>query len=188
MDALKQAIDTAMAQQYPEGAPVPPVLNKVVKESEKDRWTNALDQQLRAAGFTIEKPGQARLTGPTIINSEYRFHPERMWRFDRAIIALKIAIEVDGGGFGRVVVCHRCKEQVKRPLKDGRWVPVREGGRHNTGAGQEADHEKMNAAVVLGWKVLRFGPTHIKDGYAAGTIAQLVRREIALKRQATPPA
>ena len=59
---------------------------------------------------------------------EYRFHPSRRWRFDWAWPAAKLAVEIDGG----------------------QWV--RRGGRHNS----DKDREKLNAAAVLGWRVLRF--------------------------------
>ena len=59
---------------------------------------------------------------------EYRFHSERRWRFDLAWPEYHLAVELDGG----------------------EWLA--RGGRHNT----DADREKLNAAAVLGWRVLRF--------------------------------
>lgn len=64
--------------------------------------------------------------------AEWPFHPERKWRFDYACPELKIAIEVDGGIFT--------------------------GGRHSGGVGQVKDFEKMNEALVLGWRVFHFIP------------------------------
>lgn len=63
------------------------------------------------------------------IVKEHKFHPVRKWRFDYAIIDLKIAVEVDGAV----------------------WV----GGRHNRAAGYIADMEKLNTATSMGWLVLR---------------------------------
>lgn len=63
------------------------------------------------------------------IVKEYKFHPVRRWRFDYAIPALKIAVEVDGAV----------------------WV----GGRHNRPAGYIADMEKLNTAASMGWLVIR---------------------------------
>lgn len=60
---------------------------------------------------------------------EYRFHPERRWRWDFAFPSQKLAIEVDGRG------------------------------RHQTVAGVRSDCEKMNEATRLGWRVLRFPAT-----------------------------
>lgn len=59
---------------------------------------------------------------------EYRFHPVRRWRFDFAWPSHKLALECDGG----------------------QWT--RHGGRH----ARDSDREKLNAAAVLGWRVLRY--------------------------------
>ena len=80
--------------------------------------------------------------------TEYRFDQARKWRFDIAIPDRKLAIEVDGGT----------------------WV----GGRHTTGAGFRRDCEKMNAATVQGWRVLRFTSDMVRDG-ALGTIQAALR-------------
>ena len=69
---------------------------------------------------------------------ELRFHPHRKWRFDYAWVAEKIALEVEGGI----------------------WTQ----GRHTRGAGFLADMEKYNAAVLLGWRVLRTTPDKLADG------------------------
>ena len=79
---------------------------------------------------------------------EYVFHPTRKWRFDFAIPAYKLAIEVEGGIFSR--------------------------GRHNTGKGMLADMEKYASAQVLGWTVLRVGGPHIKSGEAIEWTKQLL--------------
>lgn len=70
---------------------------------------------------------------------EFRFHSERMWRFDFAwlIGTVKLALEVDGGVF----------------------IPG--AGRHNSGAGFSADCEKLNSACVLGWRILRVQPREL---------------------------
>lgn len=69
---------------------------------------------------------------------EHRFHPTRRFRFDYAWPddGVRVAVEIDGGGFV--------------------------GGRHNRPLGMEKDHEKMNLAVRMGWKVLRFTPRMLK--------------------------
>lgn len=68
--------------------------------------------------------------------AEFRFHPDRKWRADFAIPSAKILIEIDGG--------------------------VWSGGRHTRGAGFVGDMEKLNAAAVLGYRVLRFQPKDCK--------------------------
>lgn len=57
------------------------------------------------------------------------------WRFDFAFISRRIAVEIDGGQYAF------------------------RGGRHNT----DEDRHKINCAVVMGWKVLRFSGTQIKE-------------------------
>lgn len=74
---------------------------------------------------------------------EFRFDPDRKWRFDAAILTRfgpKVAIEIDGGAWTR--------------------------GRHTRGAGYIADMEKLNRAARLGWKVYRFTPEQVRTGYA----------------------
>ena len=58
------------------------------------------------------------------------------WRFDIAILEYKIAIELDGAVFT--------------------------SGRHSRGLGVISDMDKINAATVNGWKVLRFTHTNHK--------------------------
>jgi very-short-patch-repair endonuclease len=75
---------------------------------------------------------------------EYRFHPSRKWRFDFAFLDQKVAIEAEGGTFS--------------------------GGRHVRGSGFQKDAEKYNAAVVAGWRVLRFTAQMIQSGEALQVI------------------
>ena len=68
---------------------------------------------------------------------------KRQWRFDFVWNdeGQKVAVEVDGGA----------------------WLSKVGGkGRHTTGVGFEGDCDKLNAAVVLGWRVLRYTPSMIK--------------------------
>ena len=60
------------------------------------------------------------------VQREHEFHPERRCRFDFAWPSQKVALEVEG------------------------W------GRHQTFVGYKADCEKYNAALQMGWRVLRF--------------------------------
>jgi len=69
--------------------------------------------------------------------SEYKFHPTRKWRFDFAWPTLKIAVELEGAV----------------------WIQ----GRHTRGSGFIKDMEKYNAAVILGWKVLRYTTSTIQN-------------------------
>ena len=69
--------------------------------------------------------------------TEYKFHPKRKWRFDRAWVDLKVAVEIDGGTFS--------------------------GGRHVRGMGYHKQLDKQNQSQKLGWVVLRFDTKHIED-------------------------
>ncbi len=72
-----------------------------------------------------------RRFGPDIPpQREYRFHPTRRWRFDVAWPEHKVAVELEGGV----------------------WTL----GRHTRGKGYCADMQKYNAAIELGWRVVRF--------------------------------
>lgn len=64
--------------------------------------------------------------------SEYRFCHERRFRFDLAIPAMKIAIEVNGGSF-----------------KKG-------NSGHSSGKGIVRDAKKSNLAVMHGWKLFTY--------------------------------
>ena len=61
---------------------------------------------------------------------EYRFHPQRKWRFDLACPTLKIAWEYEG--------------------------IFADKSRHTSHKGYTADSTKYNQAQILGWRVLRY--------------------------------
>lgn len=75
---------------------------------------------------------------------EYKFHPERRWRFDFAIPQYKIALEIEGGIWTR--------------------------GRHTRPKGFLSDMEKYNMATLMGWRVFRTTP---RDLYSVATITML---------------
>ena len=75
----------------------------------------------------------------------------RRWRFDFAIPARMIAVEIDGGG----------------------WV----GGRHHRPLGATKDNEKMNTALLMGWRVFRFDWKAALDGTATSVLEQALRQE-----------
>lgn len=72
---------------------------------------------------------KAKLPKP---ETEYKFCPDRKWRFDYAFPKQKIAVEQEGGAWSQ--------------------------GRHTRGSGFIKDMEKYNKAVLLGWRVLRYTP------------------------------
>jgi very-short-patch-repair endonuclease len=79
---------------------------------------------------------------------EYKFHPVRKWRFDYAVPAHKIAIEVEGGA----------------------WTH----GRHTRPQGFINDIEKYNAATLLGWRIFRTTPDDLYKTKTLTLIKQAV--------------
>ena len=71
---------------------------------------------------------------------EYKFLPDRRFRFDFCWKKYYIACEVNGGV----------------------WT----GGRHTRGYGYQKDLEKLNLAQANGWKVFQFTPQQFKSGEA----------------------
>jgi len=80
---------------------------------------------------------------------EYRFAPPRRWRFDFCWPDKLLAVEAEGGVYSR--------------------------GRHVRPVGFEKDAEKYNAAVVAGWRVLRFTGAMINSGEALKQIEQALK-------------
>lgn len=85
---------------------------------------NLLLSLLKEAGFKAPVP-------------EFRFNPDRRWKFDYAWPDEKIAVEIEGGV----------------------WIR----GRHSRGKGMIADMEKYNWATLHGWKVLRYTPQNLSQ-------------------------
>lgn len=79
---------------------------------------------------------------------EYRFHPTRKWRFDYCWVAQKVALEEQGGLFI--------------------------GGRHSRGAALLGEHEKLNAAAVLGYRVTFSTPQTIQSREMLDTLKALL--------------
>ncbi len=97
---------------------------------------------------------------------EHQFLSTRRFRFDFALLKERIAIECEGGLYGKPVICPTCKHAVRRKAKNGKYFVVTEGGRHTSAAGYRADTIKYNLAVLNGWSVLRFTNEDVKSGEA----------------------
>lgn len=69
---------------------------------------------------------------------EYTFAKPRRYRFDFAIVDLKVGVEVEGGTWSK--------------------------SRHTTGSGFQKDCEKYNLAAINGWVVIRGDSQMVKDG------------------------
>jgi hypothetical protein len=77
---------------------------------------------------------------------EVFFWPGRLYPFDLAWVDRGVAAEIQGATFAN--------------------------GKHNRGRGYESDCVKANAALLLGWRLLRFTTAMVEDGRAARAIAQ----------------
>lgn len=82
---------------------------------------------------------------------EVRFDEDRLWKFDYAWRAEKVALEVDGGAFA--------------------------GGRHTRGAGFRRDLEKLNAGVVQGWRIARVLPEQLRSKGTETMLRRLLTAE-----------
>ena len=112
---------------------------------------NALTRKLangkRAGEYEMFRRKLAAFTGREI-KQEHVFYPGRKWRMDFAIVDLKIGIEIEGGA----------------------WT----NGRHTRVKGFIEDMEKYNAAVTLGWVILRFTPQDLNKITTFETVKKVV--------------
>ena len=79
--------------------------------------------------------------------------PKRRFRFDFLLAQFALVIEVEGGTWS--------------------------GGRHTTGAGFKSDCFKYNAALELGYRVLRYTTDMVTRGEAIAQVERIVAAESA---------
>lgn len=91
---------------------------------------------------------QCQLAGLPVPVTEYKFLPDRRFRFDYCWPDRSFAVEEDGGV----------------------WT----GGRHTRGAGVERDCEKYALAMLAGWRVLRVTTNQVKSGQALTWIERML--------------
>jgi very-short-patch-repair endonuclease len=84
----------------------------------------------------------------------------RQWKFDFAFLEYRLAIEVDG------LVVMRDKHSGELVVK----------GRHATITGMREDFIKGNAAIYLGWSVLHYEQSQVKNGEARDEIVRHLQR------------
>ena len=119
---------------------------RIRKKSNSKRSTRVRTHQGESIGETL-LANQLRVLKISF-EQEYKFHSKRKWRADFHIVGKKVLVEVEGG--------------------------VWSGGRHTRGKGYIGDMEKYNAAVVMGYQVLRFSTEQVKSGLAVQQIEAIV--------------
>ena len=107
----------------------------------------------KVKGEKVQSEGEAKLARDLKalkieFEQEYQFHPKRKWRADFHLVGKKILVEVEGG--------------------------IWSGGRHTRGKGYIGDMEKYNAAVMMGYQVIRFSTEQVKSGLAVQQIEKMV--------------
>ncbi|MDI1225176.1 DUF559 domain-containing protein [Acinetobacter sp.] len=119
----------------------------------RTRKKSKLKSSIRVKTQRIESIGESTLANQLRVlkisfEQEYKFHPKRKWRADFHIVGKKILVEVEGG--------------------------IWSNGRHTRGKGYIGDMEKYNAAVVMGYQVLRFTTEQVNSGLAVQQIETMV--------------
>lgn len=109
--------------------------------------TRILLNQINLVG--IPEP-LTKLTG-----GEHRFHPERNWQVDFCWPDYWLILEIEGGIW----------QQTKTGRSKGHAHPKR----------FIEDIEKYNAAVILGWHLLRATPQQVREGEAVGWLVEWFR-------------
>lgn len=85
------------------------------------------------------------------LHSEHRFAPPRRFRFDFAHLPSKIAIELQGGIFI-------------------------DNTRHINGAALVKEHEKLNLAASLGWRIFYVSTKTVNDQLIYEQIAKAIQQ------------
>jgi len=133
------------------------------RAAEKSELMACFDALLATRGRDLPKPIAEHLFADEVV--PVLVPKRRKFRLDRAWCEQRVAVEIDGGTFGRPVRCHRCHVAV-RAVKQG-GLPggiVRTGGRHTQGEGYDRDCVKRNLAQALGWVVLHVTGTMMRSG------------------------
>jgi len=76
----------------------------------------------------------------------HRFHPDRLWKFDLAWPGIALAVEIDGRG------------------------------RHQREKGEREDQQKINAAIELRWRVLRYPARSVTTHKRRARIVEQIKR------------
>lgn len=120
-------------------------LGKARARAARERWEMLLLQHIRA--FGLPEPER-----------QYRHLRGRKFTLDFAWPEVRLAVEVDGGG----------------------WT----GGRHHTPLGYRKDRERDALSLLAGWRVLRVVPEQVRSGEAVGWVRALLGAGVAREREA----
>jgi len=98
------------------------------------------------------------------ILTEFQFADGRQWRLDVYVPELRLAIEISGGQFSGG---HRrgywSAQEARRRTKAGK-----------VDSPQEDEYNKLNWAVMDGYRVLQFTNEQVKDGRAKAFLAEFI--------------
>jgi hypothetical protein len=124
----------------------------------------------RVKRHAIEVLDQIRAAGLPDPEPELRFAAAlgRNWALDWGWRSYRLGLEIEGSLFGRVInVQSGFEYRTIRGQKVHVPIPpntiMRLGGRHNSGAGQNADLLKYAYAAILGWSVIRVSTAMVRD-------------------------
>ena len=126
------------------------------------RWTRSTPRiriKRRAPDLAI----QVRLADLPRPQIEYQFDAVRRWRIDYAWPEQKLAVEIEGGFYGKGRECPTC----------GR----REVAGHTSIQRLKTDREKYNALTKQGWWLLRFTPEDLESGTICRDIKDFFQRQ-----------
>jgi len=96
--------------------------------------------------------------------AEFQFHPTRRWKIDWAYREQMVALEIEGGLFGRGKKCPTC----------GR----RKVAGHSSVERIKTDLVKYRELSLMGWILIRVTPQEFRDG----TAAELVKRAFEFRK------
>lgn len=114
-------------------------------------------------GYQVPFPMACRAIGLPSPTPEYQFALPRKWAFDWCWPDRMLALEVEGGLYGRGKACPVCHR--KAP------------GAHSSIERMVKDLEKYNEAALLGWRVLRGQPDDLKTGAVFGLLERAFKLE-----------
>lgn len=134
----------------------------------------AFDTQWRALASDLPKP-----------SPNYQFAQPRRWAIDRAWPPYKVGVELEGGQFGKRVVCHNCGTVVRGIDQEGKpGREIRLSGAHG-GNRFTADREKYNTAQMAGWVILSFVHQDVIENPAA--MVETIRQALENRAYAVRP-